>query len=191
MRRLTTQWAYRLFWFGLCLLMLPGIWAIALTLLAKGINCPLSDQTGALCQTFGKSIQQSLQHNLSVLMFYLYSMGLPLWVMLSLVRRSFRGWKSQVVGLFCIWWLPHAHTILGLVTSQLLRHSACELYGGNCIVLGTEMGTTLSSQGNSLWLWLLSLPLCAIASMVYLALGMRQLREQRAEHQKGWLRKNM
>ena len=171
--QLSKSWARWLFWFSLCLLMLPGVWALTVTLLASGLDCPLTGNSSPLCHRLGTSIEQSLQLNLNVLTLYLYSLGLPLWMILFLAYRSFRSWLQGVVVLSCIWWLPHAYTILGMVTTQLLTHDACQLYGGDCVGLGVEMGSTLLSQGTSLWLWFLSLPICMAASAVYIGFRLR------------------
>lgn len=159
------RWARWLFWVSFGLLILPGLAAIALVLVIKG-SCPLDGSASMLCRRLGQILHQTFQHNLTILTWSIYSLGLPLWILLALLHRSFKGWTRILMAVGCIWGIPHSYSILGTIAAALLADGVCRL-PGECLILGINMGTTLFSQGTSLWFLFLTLPICSIATLIY------------------------
>ena len=167
MEWLSRRWARRLFWLVLTLLTLPGVWAIATIFISRGMGCATSGELNDTCHTFGQSLHNSLELNLLVIALNAFTLFLPLWVLVFLVKHGFTGWRRDLIALTSLWWIPNANLFFGSIALDKLKHLGCDVKYAECIAFGTDVGVQTVFHYISFLLWRMTIPMCVVSTGLY------------------------
>ncbi|OUC15198.1 MAG: hypothetical protein B0A82_08200 [Alkalinema sp. CACIAM 70d] len=180
--KLQRQW---LIGFLLVSLLLPIIFATLLVAIGQASGCQMVGKTAQICLVKGINIGQTIKTLvdwtwyiplLSLFQVPIVSVGLLIGL-LMLVHKSFRGWKSALIGVFSIWFMCFAPSIFGVIFVMYLAQQAkCSLNEGgvgSCYLFGLDMGSTFHAAVMIPLFLIILFPLCTITSVAYIIITFR------------------
>ncbi|WP_155834648.1 hypothetical protein [Leptolyngbya sp. PCC 6406] len=141
-------------------------------------------ETATVCRVAGINIG----HSISLLVGWTFTFtsliifGIPLLGMavlvglLVLIYKSFRGWYRVLIGFFSVWHLGFCPPITGILfVAYFASRAQCALNEGGvgaCYLFGLDVGDSFHLAAIVPWLMIILLPMCALASLVYVAVAL-------------------